>query len=139
MADIADIREAMATALSVIPSVQVSAYNPSNPVLPILFVLGHGEIDYGNLAFGRGDTQWNLVIRGYVSTTLDLTSQQRLDRWLATEGDYSVKAAIEADPTLGGLADWTLVRRSNGSTLFKLSNTVSVFGTDFQVQVQTSD
>ena len=126
-------------ALSGIPSVQTSAYNPPNPTMPVLFVLGHGEIDYGNLAFGRGDTQWNLVIRGYVSATLDVTSQQRLDQWLATEGIYSVKEAIEADPTLGGLADWTLVTRSTGSSLFKISNTVSYFGADFFVQIQTTD
>jgi hypothetical protein len=139
MADLADIRQAIADALSAIPDVQVSPYNPASPVFPVLFVLGHGEIDYGNLGFGRLDTQWNLIVRGYVSTNLDITSQQRLDRWLASEGDHSVKAAIEDDPTLGGVVEWALVRRSIGSNLFKLSNTVSALGTDFTVQVQTTD
>ncbi len=139
MADMADIRQALADALSVIPSVQTSPYNLPNPTMPSLLVLGHDEIDYGNLAFGRRDTEWNLIVRGYVSTSLDMTSQRLLDRWLASDGTYSVKAAIEADPSLGGLADWTVVVRSTGTNRFQLDNTVSAWGSDFIVQVQTSD
>lgn len=139
MADIADVRQALADALSVIPDCQVSAYNLPNPTMPCLLVLGQNDIEYGNLAFGRQDTQWNLVVRGYVSTTLDLSNQQRLDRWLASDGPESVRAAIEADTTLGGVADWVIVLRSTGTNVFQLPNTVSALGTDFVVQVQTAD
>ncbi len=139
MATIDDVRQGLADAMSVIPDAQVSPYNLSNPTMPCLLVLGHDEIDYGNLAFGRRDTEWNLIVRGYVSTTLDLASQQRLDRWLASDGDESVKAAIEADPTLGDVADWAQVLRATGTNRFQLDNTVSAWGTDFAVQVQTSN
>ena len=140
MAAIADIREAIADALEAIPNVQTSAYNLGNPTFPSLVVLGHDEINYGNLAFGRHDTEWNLIVRGYVAQSAsDLAGQQRLDRWLASDGVDSVKAAIEADPSLGGVADWVLVIRSSGSNIFQLENTVSALGTDFTVQVQTTD
>jgi hypothetical protein len=138
MADIADIRQALADALSTVQGTQTSAYNLANPTMPCLLVIGHNEIDYGNLAFGRGDTQWNLIVRGYVSTTWDIGSQQRLDRWLASDGTESVKAAVEADPELGGVADWAIVLRSTGTNVFTLPNSISALGTDFTVQVQTS-
>ncbi len=139
MADPADIRTALADALADIPDVQVSAYNPSNPTMPSLCVIGHEQVNYGNLAFGRGDTEWNLIVRGYVAPNLDLAAQQLLDKWLADSGPFSVKAAVEADPTLDGVADWALVVRATGSQTFQLQNTVSALGTDFTVQVQTTN
>jgi hypothetical protein len=133
------IRQGLADALSGITSVgQVSAYNLASPTPPCLFVLGFEEINYGNLAFHRGDTEWNTVVRGYVSPSLDQASQKLLDRWTADSGENSVKAALEADPTLGGAVQWTLVIRSTGTNRFQLDNQVSVWGTDFIVQVQTT-
>lgn len=139
MADLHDVREAMAAKLRELPGVQASAYNPSNPTLPCLFVLGHDEIDYGNMAFGRRDTGWNLVVRGYVSKNFDRASQEKLDSWLASDGDSSVRAKLEEDQTLGGLTDWILVKRSSGSNIFKLPNQIEALGTNFTVEVQTSD
>lgn len=37
-------------------------------------------------------------------------AQQQLDDYLAGSGDKSLKAAIEGDQTLGGVADWTVVK-----------------------------
>lgn len=131
--------------MTVIPGVQTSAYNVSNPTLPALIVLGHDEIDYGNLAFGRADTEWNLIVRGYASQNIDQAGQQRLDAWLASSGTQSVRAAIEykepgdIQPCLGGLVDWVQVLRATGSNIFQLPNQVSALGTDWTVQVQTAD
>lgn len=140
MASLHDIRVALADKLATIPSVaQTAAYNQSNPTLPCLFVLGHDEIEYGNMAFGRRDTGWNLIVRGYVSTNFDQPSQEKLDGWLASEGDDSVREALEDDQTLGGLTDWIQVTRATGSAVFTLPNQIQALGTDFTVQVQTAD
>jgi hypothetical protein len=139
VSDLASIRVALADALSVLPGVQTSPYSLSNPFFPSLCVLGHDEIDYGNLAFGRQDTEWNLIVRGYVSLNFDQVGQERLDRWLADSGPDSVKATLEDDPTLGGLVEWLLVIRSSGTNIYQLPNQVSALGTDFTVQVQTSN
>ena len=143
MASPAVIRQALADALSTIPSAgQTSPYNLPNPTMPCLLVIGHDEINYGNLAFGRHDTEWNMIVRGYVSSqTSSIRAQEILDDWLADAGTDSVKAAIEADQTLGGVAiqGGALVIRSSGSNIFQLENTVSALGTDFLVRVQTAD
>lgn len=125
--------------MSVISGVQTNAYNVSNPTFPSLIVLGHDEVDYGNLAFGRRDTEWNLIVRGYVSQNIDQAGQQRLDAWLAPNGAESVRTALEADQTLGGLADWVQVIRATGTNIFQLPNQISALGTDWTVQVQTPD
>jgi hypothetical protein len=145
VSDLASIRVALADALSVLPGVQTSAYSLASPSFPSLCVLGHDEIDYGNLAFGRQDTEWNLIVRGYVSLNFDRAGQERLDRWLADNGPDSVKQAIEylqpgdIQPSLGGLVEWVLVIRSSGTNIYQLPNQVSALGTDFTVQVQTSN
>jgi hypothetical protein len=52
---------------------------------------------------GRGLDEWTFVIQGFVSLNSDVGSQVLLDQMCAPSGSGSVKAALEADKTLGGV------------------------------------
>jgi hypothetical protein len=104
---IADIRAGLVTNLRTeFDGYQLNAYEMSSPQPPcfeIGFRLDRG-IDF-NLAMARGLDEYNLIVRGIVSFMLDIESQTLLDTWCAPTGDGSVRAAIEIDRTLGGVAD----------------------------------
>lgn len=57
---------------------------------------------------------WRMKVEGIVSLVSDIGTQERLDRWLAATGSESVKAVIEGDRTLGGIAQDTIVNSSSG-------------------------
>lgn len=104
-----DLREAIATALSTIPDVQVSARVLSSPTLPTVWVKP-GEIGY-HAAMGNGHHNKTMVIEALAALTTDQGAQEVLDRMCEDTGTYSVKAAVEADPTLGGVVDDATVTR----------------------------
>ena len=99
--NVAAVRTAMATALSVIPDVQVNAYALSQPTPPGLQILPPG-VQYDR-AMHRGLDEWVFIVQGFVAFTTDTGSQVSLDLMCAPSGASSVKAALEADKTLGGV------------------------------------
>lgn len=104
------LREGIADALRVVPDVQVSPRWLSNPQTPAVHVYP-GEIDY-HRAMQNGSVDWLLIVEGFVALVTDEGAQEVLDRMIEDEGAYSVKAAIEADPTLGGVCDHLTVTRT---------------------------
>lgn len=104
------IRAGLAANLSAIDGCQVSAYMLSNPTPPCLFVsIDPAEGVRYDRAMQRGLDEYSLRVHGIVAVTSDQGAQSRLDEWLASRGPGSVKAAIESDRTLGGVADDTHV------------------------------
>lgn len=103
MTVVADIRLAIADALSVIPGCQVSPYLLSSPTHPYLYVIPRG-VSY-DLVAARG---LDLYHMGVVAETSlgsgDRAAQELMDRFIEPTGDYSVKQALLADRTLGGVA-----------------------------------
>lgn len=91
----------MASALGVIPDVQVNPYALAQPTPPGIQILP-GAVQYDQ-AFGRGLDEWTFTVQGFVALTSDIGSQVVLDAMSAPSGSGSVKAALEADKTLGGL------------------------------------
>lgn len=108
--DYRDLRLALAEALSSIPDCQVSAYVLSSPVLPTLWVKP-GEVGW-HRAMGNGHADKLMTIEALAALNTDQGSQELLDRMIADTGTYSVKAAIEADTTLGGVCDDATVTRT---------------------------
>lgn len=84
---------------------QISAYALSSPSPPAFEVVP-GRIGY-HQTFGDdggGLRAWSVV--AYFSLTADVASQQRADAFFEND---PVKAALEADPTLGGVVDDLIV------------------------------
>lgn len=62
------------------------------------------------------------------------SAQDELDAYTAGEGANSIRAAIDADPTLGGVVDWCRVAQVESDRVTEWSN-VRCLSADIVVQV----
>lgn len=70
------------------------------------------DVDYQN-AFALGDPQMTFTITVVVARTSDRASYERLSEFIAPTGARSIRAAIEADRSLGGVCQTLLVQRAD--------------------------
>ena len=131
--DITPIRIALANALKVIPGLQVSPYLMANATPPCAQVT-RGPVIY-DLTMQDGLQRPNFTIIVYVALVSDLGSQKLLDRYLAATGSLSVKAALEADTTLGGLVQDLHVTGATGEQPYARDQGGPVLGSDWAVEV----
>ena len=100
MAALSEIRSALAGSLSSIQGLRTSAHVPDQPNPPIAVVVPE-QIEYDASTFGSHRYTFRLML--IVGRVDERNAQARLDGYLATDGAASVKSAVEADRTLGGL------------------------------------
>ena len=101
MANLADIRAGIAANLkAAFPDSNITGYNMANALTPA-FEVELDRIAYDS-AMQRGLDEWFFTVRGFAAAGTDKASQMKLDPWLSSTGAQSVKAALEADRTLGG-------------------------------------
>lgn len=133
MSELTDIRQGIADALSAgLTGVQVSAYILASPSTPSVSVFP-SSVDF-HQAMGNGLAFWNFTVRALVSLSTDIGAQQLLDGWMGENGS-GVKAAIEADPTLGGVCDHLTVTGVSNYQSYVLAGGQQVIGADWNVQV----
>ena len=101
MALVTDLRVGIATAMAAIPNLRTSATVPDNPRPPIAVVMPE-RIAY-DLNARRGADTFFFTIMLLVGRADDRAAQGNLDAFLV--GENSIKAAVEADRTLGGKAN----------------------------------
>lgn len=107
------VRTKLAEAVaSVTPELNRYGYVPDSVAVPCFYV-GGVEIDY-DLTMGRGSDELTVICVVLVSASSDQSGQEKLDAYLKGSGPGSLKAAIEADPTLGGICDYVEVARAQG-------------------------
>lgn len=128
-----ELREGVAAAMSGIPDVQVSARWLTNPTPPAVHVFP-GEIDW-HAAMGNGHHNWTLTVEAFAALVTDEGAQEVLDRMVADDGDYSVKAAIESDSTLGGLVEDVTVTRTYDYGLRLKADGTLVLGCKWDVEI----
>jgi hypothetical protein len=134
MADLDAIRQALAANLQPAADAiggQVSAYMLAQPTPPAL------EIYPDKFFYDKGVHTDELIfkVRAIVGFTLDVGAQQTLDNMLDTAGPRSIKAALEAEPTLGGLVDDLRVEQSLGYRLYPVGERGHAIGTELTVCV----
>jgi hypothetical protein len=109
MADIATIRQGLASNLETIRNIQISAYMLAAPTPPCIHIFPATiEFDRG---MHRGLDIVNFTVEAFVAFGLDQGGQMRLDRLLAPSGAESVKEAVESDRTLGSTVQDVWVTR----------------------------
>lgn len=144
MSSLALIRAGLVTNLNTLKSsyqdMQISPYILSNPTLPTIWITPTpGSVTEYHQTFqtmGNPDGQvtWSITVQAYVAG-LDIASQQWLDELLDTSGAHSVKAAIEADKTLGGAAEDTVVQRCISYQEYQKADGQLAYGSEWIVQV----
>jgi hypothetical protein len=98
MSSVTEIRDALAEALSAIVGLRVSNVMIDAPRPPQAIIMPL-RVDY-DLNARRGADEYQFVVTLMVGRADSRSAQNELDPYIVGEG--SVKAAIEADRTLGG-------------------------------------
>lgn len=94
------VRAGLATALETISGLRSFEYVPDS-LTPPAAVVEPLEVTYHS-SMQNGLVEYRAYVLVIVGRMSDRSSQARLDSYVATSGAGSVKAAIEADKTLGG-------------------------------------
>jgi hypothetical protein len=109
-----EVREGLKANLQAIKGMRVYDLIPSPAVAPAAII---GQLDFTfDLNNARGLDQANLDVVVLVQRFTERTGQNELDKYLAGSGDYSIKAAIESDRTLGGACDTLRVTSAEAGT-----------------------
>lgn len=110
MASLRAIREGLRAQLqAALPHVQVSAYALASPTPPCVYVVPTQVIYHEAMGpIAQAVQQVTLSVRALVQVGLGEAAQVRLDE-LVDAG--AIPAAIESDPTLGGVVDTAVVTR----------------------------
>jgi hypothetical protein len=109
-ASVSAVATALMASLSTVNGLRTKTYQPENPVPPIAYPVLQ-TITY-HRAFTGGDVvmEWNVsVIAGRWT---DRTAHALLDSYLSYDGASSIRAALEADKTLGGVVQTMIVQNS---------------------------
>ena len=136
---IADIRAGLVANLAEsFDGYPISGYEMSD-VKPPCFEVGF-QLDRGiefNAAMARGIDVYNLIVRGIVNASPDIRAQEILDEWCAPSGATSVRAALEADRTLGGVAQNLVVTDMSNYRAFAVPSkpNVTYLAAEWSVQV----
>ena len=120
MAVMSELRVALADAMSAVPNLRTSATVPDAPRPPIAVVMPD-RIVY-DLNARRGADTYFFTVMLLVGRADDRAAQNNLDAYLV--GPNSIKAAIEADRTLGGKADTCRVTEMNNYASMPVGDTM---------------
>ena len=130
-ATVSQVATGLATNLATIAGLRTSAFQPEQLNPPFAFPTLN-RIEY-HKAFGGGDVVMDWTVNVIVGRYVDRNAFATLDGFLSYSGATSVRAAIEADKTLGGVCQ-TLVLPS-GANITSLSSADAEF---LQIQFQVT-
>ena len=107
MATISQIRTGLSTRLATITGLRSGPTIPDN-VNPPYAIVAPSSVDY-HRAFNNALSTYNFTITLVVGRVSERTAQNNLDAYCSPSGSSSIRVAIEADKTLGGVVFDTIV------------------------------
>lgn len=132
MAALTDISEGLKNALLNIDGVRAFDYVPDQLPVPCGVVTPE-SVEY-DTTMRRGADTYLMNVSMIVARATDRWAQSALAGYVAGSGDSSVKAAIEADPTLGGVAQTLRVTRAGSISRYQQGD-VTYLVVEFTVEV----
>lgn len=132
MASVTALREGIAAQLGDISGLRMKAFAPDS-VNPPAVAVELTSLGFDS-TFARGFDEFNFTVRVYASRASDKAGQNKIDSYLAGSGPGSVKAAIEADKTLGGVAETLRVTGVDNYGIYDVGGT-GYYGAEFSVIV----
>jgi len=106
-ATVSEVAAGLKTRLATIPGLRVFDYLPDQ-INPPMAISTLDSISYHN-AMSNGDPQMQFSITVVLGRINERTATANLDGYTSATGATSVRAAIEADRTLGGVANTCIV------------------------------
>jgi|TARA_R100001460_G_scaffold32709_3_gene64123 hypothetical protein len=134
MATFSAIRSGLKTRLETISGLMVYDYVPDFIDPPTVLIAPFNTLNFDS-TMQRGSDTYEIPIILYVSKVDAETGQDNLDSFLAASGSNSVKAAIEADTTLGGAAMSVRVINATDYGEYEVTQGTSFLGVTFNVEV----
>jgi hypothetical protein len=133
VASITAIRAGLATRLGSITGLRSGPTIPDN-VNPPYAIISPSSVDY-HRAFNNALSTYNFNVMVVVGRVSERTSQNSLDAYCSPTGSSSIRVAIEADRTLGGVVFDTIVTgmRNYGSVTIGETNYLAA---EFDIAVQ---
>ena len=101
------IHDALSMALAAVPGLRVADHLPEQ-VNPPMAIIQVQSVTY-HRAMQGGLSEWQYLVAVVSGRMGDRSAQRLLDGWMAYDGSQSIRAAIEADPTLNGICQTLLV------------------------------
>lgn len=132
MASVSAIRDGLKTRLQTISGLRVHDTAPS-AISPPAAVIVPQTVDYDS-TMARGSDAFAFDVFLLVSKAVDRVSQDKLDAYLAGSGVDSVKAAVEGDQSLGGVAHIARVAQARDYGAVEYGG-ISYLGAIFRVEV----
>lgn len=126
------IADGLEARLATITGLRVFDHIPDTFAVPCSFVAPQ-TVSYWN-GFGGGDVQMTYIVTVVVGRASERASQKNLYAYMAYDGSSSVRAAIEADRTLGGAAQTCIVQNADNIRMVS-SGDADYLAVDFQVLV----
>ena len=132
MATMSQIRAGLADRMATIDRLRVRDYMPDS-VTPPMAVVSPSQVNY-DLNAQSGLTNYSFTVSLLVVRADARSAQLEVDKYIAPTGEYSVKAAIEGDRTLGGIVNTCRVTAVNNYTSQDVNDTLYL-ALDFEVEV----
>ena len=106
------IQTGLQYALATVPGLRVAdhLHEQTNPPVALAMLQ---SVQF-HQAMGGGDTAWEFIVSCVAGRMGDRAAQLQIDAWLSFNGSQSVRAAIEADRTLGGACSTLIVSDAVG-------------------------
>lgn len=110
------IMDGLATRLQTISGLRVTDYIPGQ-VTPPAAVIGVPGIQQYHGTMGNGVVVWSPMVTVFTSTAWDRFGQNALAEYMSPTGAKSIRAAIEADRTLGGVVSDCVVMSAEAMSI----------------------
>lgn len=126
------IADGLEARLRTITGLRVYDHVPDSFATPCAFILPDTIAYWG--AFAGGNVSQTFTVTTVVGRTSDRAAQRALYTYTAYDGASSIRAAIEADRTLGGVCD-SLIVNSAGNIRMLQQADATYLAVDFEVTV----
>ena len=133
MASIASLRDGLKTRLATIANLYTHDTIPDDVYVPAAIVGFPTTVAY-DFSFRSAVARYTFPVRVIAGRTTERESQDRIDGLCSPDGASSVRAAVDADPTLGGVANSTRVVSARDFGVYDVAG-VSYIGGEFEIEV----
>jgi hypothetical protein len=112
VASVAAIAEGLKVRLATISGVRAYSYQPEQLNPPFAYPILNGVSYHQTMGMGSAVTQFDWSVYVVVGRWVDRVAMTNLDDFLSPTGAKSIRAALEADRTLGGACSDLVVSTS---------------------------
>jgi hypothetical protein len=132
-ARISQVKDGLKTAINTVSGLRAFDYQPDQVNPPFAWPT-LDTITYHQTGMNNGGVVMNFTVTLVVNRAAERVAQDQLDRYMSWDGAKSLRAAIEADRTLGGVCDDLIVTNAENLTNIDANDTLYL-AVDFKVTV----